>query len=176
MWSMHVFSARAVLGGRGGGLDSQGDEKRWLPFCGRSSTDTEPARTGAVLFVQREVRRHSGNRSQMAPAGELREVTGTWCHLPRGKSVQDTRAVGRGCVSSSCTFCCGGAWMWGGPDALVERARCSRDLCGHPSGLLPPLGAGLCVTCNGPDCRQESLLARRPGTPPRCATDRSQSR
>lgn len=36
--------------------------------------------------------------------------------------------------------------------------------------------AGPCVTCNDPSDRQESLWGQRPGSPPRCARDRSRSR
>lgn len=65
-----------------------------------------------------------------------------------------------------------GGLVGGGVLLCWRRARCFRG----PLGRCRPRGTGLCVTCSGPSCRQESLLGQWPGTPPRCARGRSRSR
>lgn len=109
------------------------------------------------------------SHSQVAPGREPSEVTGL------GEPTAEQAGLGLRPEQSASrhTGTCGYGWVplrrWG------ERGASGSSM-SVPQGCCHLRETHLRVTCSGPNCCQESSLGSQPGTPPRCATDRSRSR
>lgn len=126
--------------------------------------------------MKREVKRHSGQPQPSGPGqGAVRGDQGLMSLL------QSKTGQAPGCEvrlqSRYCTFAAQGPGGRGWVLLHLWRQRgASESSVGIPQGCCHLWGAGLCVTCSGPNCYQESLLGQWPGLPPHCATVHSRSR